>query len=275
MAASPSFQQQAFPTLDEIASLARSIVNDTFPGLAGQQGRILTNDAPFMLPYFNSAFRWLQRKLRNEGASFPIIDNWILPNLPIANPFSPDVQTYVSFAGFFDGTTMHATPRLPSDCLQVLEVQERPTGTNLPFCPIYQPQGGLPSCFPYQCNGCWEWRQYRINLPGATQATDLRIRYQAGLPPLNIPAADFATTTVNILDCDDVIANHIAFMYATARGAQDTTQVKAARDEAFDDMANEWVRRSQGVSYSRQPYSGGYCGDYYSGYFLGQTGIIA
>src|SRR5258708_9389526 len=141
MPIAPSFQQQAFPTMAEIADLSRSIVNDTFPGLAGQQGRILTNDAPFMLPYFNSAFRWLQRKLRNEGASFPIIDNWILPGLTAVISANPDVQTYVSFAGYFDGTSMHATPRLPSDCLQVLEVQERTSATNLPFCPIYQPQG--------------------------------------------------------------------------------------------------------------------------------------
>ncbi len=254
--------------------LARSIVDDTFPGIAGAQGRIFTNDAPFTIPYFNSAFRWIQRKLRNEGASFPIIDNWILPNLTPVVTADPAVQTYVSFAGYFDGTVMNATPRLPSDCLQVLEVQERTTGTNLPFCPIYQPQGGLGSRFQYQINGCWEWRQYRINLPGATQSSDLRIRYQAGLPPLDVPANMFATTTVNILDCDDVIANHLAYMYATARGAADTTQVKEARDEAMDDMINEWIRRSQGVSYSRQPYGGGYSGDQYSGYFLGQTGVI-
>lgn len=267
----PSFQQQPFPTMGEIMDLARSIVNDTYPGIGGQQGRILTNDAPFTIPYFNSAFRWIQRKLRNEGCSFPIIDNWILPGLtPVATP-SPDIQTYISFAGYFDGLVMHPIPRLPSDCMQVFEVQEQIAGSNLPFCPIYQPQGGLASRFQYQCNGAWEWRQYRINLPGATQTVNLRIRYQSGLPPLDVPAAQFDSTTVNILDCQDVVANHIAMKYAVARGAQDISVVKGDRDEAFDDMALEWVRRSQGVTYSRQPYGGGYSDQ--NGY-LGQTGIL-
>lgn len=271
----PSVQQQAFPTLAEIADLVRSIADDTYPDLAGTPGggRVFTNDAPFMLPLFNSAFRWIQRKLRNEGATFPIIDNVILPALPIVASPDPAIQTYVSFNGFFDGTNMFKVPRLPSDCMQVLEVQERGTGTNLPFCPIFQPEGGLQSRFQYQRNGAWEWRNYKIWLNGATQLTDLRIRYQAGLPPLtNIPPDDFDITTVNILDCQDVVANAMVFIFGRGRGAADLESVKADRDEAMDDMANEWVRRSQSIVYRRQPY--GYGGsDSGSGSYVGQTGI--
>lgn len=267
----PSVQQQAFPTMAEIMDLVRSIVDDTFPGLGGQMGRVFTNDAPFTIPYFNAAFRWIQRKLRQEGATFPIIDNVILPALPpVLNP-NPEIQTYVSFNGFFDGVNMNKIPRLPSDCMQVLNVWERGTGTNLPFCPIFEPEGGLTSRFQYQRNGAWEWRQYRINLPGATQLTDLRIRYQAGLPPLDVPPEDFDETTVNILDCQDTIANHMAYMFARARGAADTTSVKEDRDESMDDMVNDWVRRSQSITYRRPAY--GYGGDDNNGAYVGQTGI--
>lgn len=267
----PSFQQNAFPTMDEIMQLARSIAMDTYPGIAGQQGRILTNDAPFTLPYFNSAFRWIQRKLRQEGATFPIIDNWILPNVTPVIAADPAVQVNIGFNGYFDGTTVHKLPRLPSNCLQVLDVSETGTGTNLPFCPMEQPQRGLPSRFQLQRMGQWEWRGYRVYMVGATQSVDLKLRYQAGLPPLDIPAADFDTTTVDILDCQDVIANHIVMKYAAPRGG-DPALVKADRDEAMDDMANEWVRRSQAVVYRRQAYSD--ASGVNQGY-LGQTGVIS
>jgi hypothetical protein len=51
----PVAPQAGFPTVDEVMQLARSIVNDTFPGIAGAQGRIFTNDAQFTLPFLNSA----------------------------------------------------------------------------------------------------------------------------------------------------------------------------------------------------------------------------
>lgn len=255
--------------MDEIMQLARSIAADTYPGIAGQQGRLLTNSADFTLPYFNSAFRWIQRKLRQEGATFPIIDNCILPGVtPVANP-NPAIQVSVSFAGYFDGTQMHDLPRLPSDCQQLLNVSERGTGTNLPFTPMRGVQDGLPSRMQLARQSQWEWRKYQLYMVGATQSVDLRLRYQAGLPPLVVPATQFAQTTVNILDCQDVIANHIVFMFAAARGAQDTAVVTAARDDAMNDMANDWVRRSQSVVYRRQAYQDSSGND---GGYLGQTG---
>jgi hypothetical protein len=259
--------------MDEIMQLVRSIVADTYPGIAGQQGRIITNDAPFVIPYFNSAFRWIQRKLRQEGASFPIVDNWILPGVTPVAVNTPTTQVNISFNGYFDGAVLNKQPRLPSDCQQLLEVWETGTGTNLPFQPMVQPQRGLQSRFPLQRQREWEWRQYQLNMIGATQSVDLRLRYQQGLPPLNVPAEDFAETTVNILDSQDVIANHIAMMYAQARGAQDVSVVKGARDEAMDDMANDWIRRSQAVVYRRQAYQTDASGG--DSNLLGQTGVIS
>src|SRR5689334_24789622 len=96
--------------------LARSYVNDMYPGTGGTNGRILTNSAPFTIPYINSALRTVNRKLRNEGVTYPIKDNVILNNLTPVITADPSVQVFVSFDGYFDGTTMHASPRLPSDC---------------------------------------------------------------------------------------------------------------------------------------------------------------
>lgn len=253
----PDFRQSLFPTIEDITTLVRTIINDTFPGLNGAQGRIFTDDAPFVIPSLNSALRTLLRMLRNEGVTFPTKDNVILVNLtPVATP-STSVQVYVGYNGYFDGVNMHATPALPSDMMQPYEVSEQTVGTNLEFTPMSQPQGGIASTLQGPYLGVWEWRDYKIAMPGSIQAKNLRLRYKSTQVPLNVPPEDFSSTSINIVDCHEAIAYHMAAMYANARGAQAVEGLIAQRDEAIFEMANEFVRRSQGVRYRRAPYPSG------------------
>ena len=253
--------------------LARAIVNDMFPGVAGATGRILTDDAPFTLPYLNSAFRTLQRKLRVEGVTFPIKDNIILTNLTPVVSQDPNVQIFVSYSGYFDGTSMHPSPMLPNDLIQPLDVQEQTVGTNVPFCPMVKPQGGIPSLIQGNWLQFWEWRNYGIYMPGSNQAKNLRLRYTAGQPPLNTPPANFASTSINILDSADALAGLVAAQYAFARGgaSAELAALKANIDEIISDMALEFVRSGQSVIYRREPYqsSGGGAPS------AGQTGAIS
>ena len=166
--------------------LARSIVNDTFTGIGGTQGRILTNDAPFTLPYLNSAFRKLQRRMRNEGVTFPIKDGYLLLNLPPVVEPDPSKFVSVGFNGYNNGTTMFASPKLPGDCMQVSVVRQRQTGSNLQFVPMTQAQEGLPSGYQNNWMGEWEWRGYQIWMNGCLVPTDLMIRYTSGQPPINV-----------------------------------------------------------------------------------------
>jgi hypothetical protein len=251
--------QGGFPTVGEVMDLARSIVNDTFKGIRGQQGRILTNDAPFTLPYLNSSFRKLQRRLRNEGVTFPIRDDVVLFNLPPMVQADPAKIVTVGFNGYFNGTTMFASPKLPGDCMQVSVVRQRVHGSNLQFTPMQQSQEGLASGYQNNWLGMWEWRNYQICMNGSLQAQDIMLRYLSGQPPINIPATEFDTTNIYILDSQDALANLIAGMYGTARGANEAQLKKVATDaeEAIDEMAAEYVRRAQTVNYQRVSYQGG------------------
>jgi len=255
-----TFQQSGFPTVEDVMNLARSIVNDMFPGINNTNGRILTDDAPFTLPYINSAFKSLQRKLRVEGVTFPIKDNVILTNLtPIAAP-DPTIQIAVTYSGYFDGVQNHATPMLPPDLIQPLEVAEQTLGTNLPFSVMTEP-GSIHSMNQGNFLSVWEWRNYGIYMPGSLLAKNLRLRYTSGQPPLNIPSSSFASTSVNIVDSQEALAYLIAAQYALARGgaSPDVAALKAQADEVIGEMALEFVRRSQGVQYRRPAYqsSGG------------------
>jgi hypothetical protein len=237
--------------------LARSLVNDMYPGVGGTNGRILTNSAPFTINYINSAQRTIARKLRIEGVTFPIKDGVILNNLtPVPNP-SVDIQTFVGFEGYFDGVTLHATPQLPPDCLQVFVVSEQTAGSGLPYSQMVQPENGLPSSIQTQVLGMWEWRQYRIYMIGSTATKNLRIRYQSGVVPFNTPPADFDTAYLGILDCEEAVAAEIARLYALARGGGNVQMVTQMRDDAIDDMVNEWTRRQQQQNFRRESYEGG------------------
>jgi hypothetical protein len=248
-----------FPTVSEVMELTRSLVNDTFPGIANTQGRIFTNTAPFTLPYLNSAIRKISRYLRAEGVTFPIEDGVVLGNIPPVVTADPSVFVSIGFDGTNNGTTTSSTPALPGDCMQVLVVRQRVTGSNLQFTPMAQAQEGLPSGYQNQWLGMWEWRKYRIWLNGSLQAQDIMIRYLTGQPPINAPAADFDTTNIYILDCQDALANLMAVMYGTARGGnpEGIANCKGEAQEAMDNMALEYIRRQQTVNYNRPSYQGG------------------
>jgi hypothetical protein len=247
--------QSLFPSVDSIMQLARVRVNDTFPGINNTQGRVLTNAAPFTIPMLNSALSTLQRMLRNEGVTFLIQDNFLLPNVtPVVRP-DPNVQIFIGYNGYFDGTTMHAAPSLPNDMMQPYMVEEQTTGSGLAFTEMVQPQGGIESCLQGSYLGVWEWRAYRIYMLGSTVNKTLRLRYKSTQMPLDLQPEDFPKTNVNIIDSEEALACDIAAQYADARGA-DSQRLIARRDEAIFDMANEWVRRSQSVNYRRRVYAG-------------------
>jgi hypothetical protein len=248
-----------FPTVSEVMELTRSLVNDTFPGIANTQGRIFTNDAPFTLPFLNSALRKVQRYLRAEGVTFPIEDGVVLGNIPPVVTADPSVFINIGFSGTYNGTTTSASPALPGNCMQVVIVRQRVTGSNLQFVPMMQAQEGLPSGYQNQWLGMWEWRKYAIWMNGSLQAQDIMIRYLTGQPPIAAPAADFDTTNINILDCQDALANLMAVMYGSARGGnpEGITNCKSEAQEAMDNMALEYVRRQQTVNYNRLSYQGG------------------
>lgn len=254
-----NFQPTLFPTIDETMQLVRSIVNDTFSGIAGQQGRVFTNDAPFTLPFLNSAIRHVLRRLRNEGVTFPIKDGVVLLNIPPVVKPDPSVFINIGYTGTNNGTSSFQTPFLPGDLMQPYVVRQRVTGSNLQFTPMKQAQEGLPSGFQNSWLGMWEWRAYALWFNGSLQAQDIMIRYQSGQPPINAPAVSFPTTPIYIIDSQDAIANKMAAIYGRRNGgdADGIKSCEADSETAIDEMAQEYIRRGQTVTYQRESYQGG------------------
>lgn len=271
----PNLYTGIFPTMGKIMNLARSKVNDTFRGLGGQQGRILSNNAAFTIPFFNDALETIGRKLRTEGVKWPVKDNYIMANVTAMQESNPAIQIYIGYDGFFDGSKINPTPFLPPDLAQPYDLSEQNAGSGLPFYPMGQPQGGLPSCIQGPKLGVWEWRSNRIYMVGSTQTKNLRLKYLAGVPTYEqIDPSLFDKTQVGIADCSTAMANLIAAAYGTARGG-DTAGIQsciAAAEDAIDDMASEAIRRQQTQSFRRRSYNNSGSGE--NADTTGSTGVV-
>ena len=252
-----------------ICNLVRAIINDSQAGATSTvgEGQIFVDDsgiAAFVQPLLNSSIRSLYRQLRLVGDPALIKDNVIVTGLtPINSPLyglaSPDsaVQTFLSFEGYFDGLTINSNITLPSDVIAIERIWERATGTTNLFVPMVQPQFGLPSCLQGPCLSIWEWRQQRINMVGATQTRDLRLRYYCALPQFFSSTLDFASTYVPIIDCTDAVAYMTAYKYAMMLGSPNTKDIQAQALEEMRQLKMSHVRRAQSVDYHKIGYHEG------------------
>src|ERR1039458_1641515 len=107
MPSAPSVMSGNFPTCEDVLNLARALYGDM---LQSSGGSILTDAAPFTLPYLNAAIEQVGKELANNGCPQTIIDNEILgPLTPVPNP-NPSIQTFISQDGYFNGLVMSKVP---------------------------------------------------------------------------------------------------------------------------------------------------------------------
>jgi len=276
-----------YPSVEDAMILARSLVNDTFPGATATpgEGQILTDSSsisPFTIPFLNSAIRRVYRKLGNSGVATLIQDNFIITNLAAVNGANgagaadPATQVSISYAGYWNGNTLDATRKLPANCLAVLKMWERTNGSNNTFTEMVQAQFGLPSRSQTVVLGDWEWRGGSsqgndptvgpnftdgVFMVGCLQATDVRLRMSVSLPSkVSGDGTDFASLLIPVLDSTDAVANYIAAFYTAARGEDDpevlgrSKLLMDAGDSYTSELINRQIRQKQAVPYQRQPY---------------------
>lgn len=249
--------------------LARTYVNDTFPGATATpgEGQILTDTAPFTIPLINSSIRELYRKLGNSGTPTLIRDNFIVSGLDAVVTVNPSVQTSLTFAGYNNGTALNAALQLPADLLAVLRVFERQTGSGNPFIEMVNQPYGLQSRNQVIQLVNYEYRADGLYFVGSTVQTDVRLRYTCQLPgKVSGAGTDFASLSVPIQDSEDALAWLICKKYGFRLdgGDEEYAAAKDECDEAIKDLANRQTRAKQGARIEREPYQGGDCGG--SGY---------
>ncbi len=183
-----------------------------------------------------------------------------------AAPLLPNELSFVAFGlGTAAQTITVAAPyanatappnQLPTDLLVPVKLWERPArspasgGDDFVEMADLSDHGGLPSRPQGATLGVWEWRADGLYFLGATQDTQVRIRYQKTYPDL----AD-ATSNVLIRNAQEAIAYLAAAMASMARGSPLAEKWDQAGDDALEDLIVRATQREQQAVRRRRPYS--------------------
>lgn len=208
---------------------------------------------------FNAAYRKFQKYLSNLGYRLLIADNFVVASIPLSTAGDPTIQSWLSWNGFFDGTTLQVAPVLPVDFYAPLRISERIHGGTAFYSPMTPALEGLRNLFPRQAlNRRYEWRTNALYLPGATGLTDLLFRYTRRLPDLPDPNYYLANTPwyaqqVPIPDSLSALAWFVAAEVLALRTDQASadasilclTNGQNEADQIFNDQARADARPKQ------------------------------
>lgn len=239
-----------YPNLETIVGEARVRINDAiFPG-----GQTFTDSAAITLPTILLGWRRLQQFLVSQG--FSTLEAEAFLSVPGVASLDPGVFQILSWT---------TTPALPQSMIRPLVVQERPTQVNptvyreMDFIP-----DGIAAVPKFQRNQQWDWTADQLRMPGATVATDLRIRYAQYFPDFvaNVTTA-FASQIVPILNCESALSGAIAAEFCSAREDMDTATLVATWQQdammlvAPDSMQSRSVQKDSERAKMKDRYSGG------------------
>jgi hypothetical protein len=231
----PVVGSSAYNTAGQITSLVRSLLNDA-------QGNLFTDAV--LLPYANAAYRGVQRALANAGAGGFMTDNALLV---VAAVSAVDASLQVAI------TDATAPPnQLPTDLLAPLKLWERPSGSAQEFLEMADltRHGGLPSEPQGAALSVWEWRADGLYFIGATQDTQIRLRYIKSYPDLTD-----AASPVLVRHAQEAIAYGTAALAGWARGSPLAEKWDEAARDAIEDLVSSAVRREQQSARRRRPFS--------------------
>jgi hypothetical protein len=225
----------AYNTAGQITALVRSLLNDA-------AGNLFTDAV--LLPYVNSAYRKAQRALANIQSGSFLTDDVLLVVTAVTQ-VDPSAQVSIT-----DAT---APPnQLPPDLLVPVKLWERASGSSDAFMEMTDltDHDGLPSGAQAPTLNYWEWRADGLYFLGATQDTQIRLRYQKSYPDLSD-----ATSPVLIRQAQEVLAYAAAAMAGVARGAPQAERWDAAAADALEDLIIRATQREQQTGRRRRPFS--------------------
>jgi len=231
----PVLGTSAYNTAGQITSLVRSLLNDA-------AGNLFTDT--LLIPYANAAYRKVQRALANIGSAGFLSDDVLLV-VPAVVAVDPSLQVSIT-----DST---APPnQLPSDLIVPTKLWERANLSTDDFVEMVDltDHGGLPSQEQGITLDLWEWRADGLWFLGATQDTQIRLRYQKAFPDL----AD-GTSPVLIRNAQEAIAYYTAALASASRGSPLAERWDGASDDALEDLVSRAVQREQNTIRRRRPYS--------------------
>jgi hypothetical protein len=197
-----------------------------------------------LMRYTNSGYRKVRRAVSNVGKPTLIRDDVLLV-VPAIAQADPSLQVSIT-----DST---APPnQLPVDLLEVLKIWERPNGSSQEFMEMddLTNKGGLPSRNQEQTLDIFEFRGDGIYFLGATQDTQIRLRYKAGFVNLTD-----GSSVLLLRDCQEAVAFTTAAIIGASRGSPFAEKWDTAAVDAIEDLILDATRQNQRRPTRRRPFS--------------------
>jgi len=227
--------------------------------LAKGAGDSVSTSQAFLQQATNTAWRRLQEFLIGQKFKRLMFTAQVL-NLPAVSSTDPGIMCSLTWNGYSNsGGAPNPGLKLPANLVRPLKLWERASGQSNPppFTPMEYVENGLGQQAKQGRNLNWEWISDSLNIPGATQAMDLQIRYEGYLP-------DFVTSgttpwylqPIPISRALDSLAWFMVAEIATARpdlnldadaikGIQSTAEAAAmllvSQDKNAADQRGEWT----------------------------------
>lgn len=250
----PPVLSPPYDSVNSILNLVRVRINDAIASLGGD---ILTDEQPFTQEMANAGWRTLQEFLANQGYTRSK-QEIILSAIPPVTSIDPASQVSLTWSTYFNGTGYDVPPTapvLPQDMILPLRLWERYSSGNGNFIPMTQALDGLPTGPKLPCNGCWEWREDGIYMPGSTVTEDIRMRYLAYLPDFVTQGSiDWYNQPVPIMRCKNALAYFIAAEAAAPRADLDASSFTQQGEQAARLIFNREVQQKSRTTATRRPY---------------------
>jgi hypothetical protein len=246
----PVVAQGPFPLVENALQCARVICNDAAQSILGN---LLADNQPFTLPMCDLAFKTMRKMLTQHGVNSLVKYATASNLLPVATT-DPTTQVQLMYSGYFDGVQNWASPTLPSDMIEPLEVWERAhvsVGVNTSsWQPVTQAADSISTRAQVASFRIWDWENNILFLPGAVQPNDLKFKYLIATPRLIS-----TTQQIPIVDCEMAMGALIAELLSMGRGGAEATAQFHARAEAeVTLLANPTAQKDQFASYNRRPF---------------------
>jgi len=230
-----------YDIVETVLEEARVRMNDAILSLAGE---ILTDTAAFTQQMVNGCWRTLQETLADlkySGSEAEIV----FVKVPGSTDSDPANQSYFTYNGYFDGTTLQTAFPLPQNMIRPYDLWERPTGIGI-MTDMDEQVNGLPMVVKANWNRHWEWRDDALYLPGALQAEDIRMRYAQYFSDFEtVGGTTWQNQPVPIMRCLDSFADFICAEASKARADLDAQSfLDSAKDKAAK-IANRDVIRAK------------------------------
>jgi hypothetical protein len=244
----PILATTLYPTAEQVLQRARVMANDAAISIAGD---ILASNQPYIFEMCQAALEELADRLADQGVNTFNKYAQIL-GLTASTSSDPGQMCALSYSGYFDGQQTFASPQLPADLLEPLEIWERQHGTINRWGPMAQAADSISTRSPQSAFSIWDWQTDQLFLPLATQNNDLKMKYTCSIGQITGP-----DSTINVVGSKNAMAALVVSLLASARGGLESAQeMDAIATRSINHIVNRTAHKEAYSKHFRKPFRG-------------------